>query len=67
MRVTSKGCPKCNGDVYIEGSKLEDNTYDIYCLQCGSRDFPSELGLLAHTIQKLRRKYSNWTGQQPRL
>jgi len=65
MRISSKGCPKCNGDVYTELIKLEDNTYEIYCIQCGSRDFPDELGLLAHTIQKLRKRYDNWTGHPP--
>ena len=63
MIVSSNGCPKCNGDVYTEGSKLEDNTYDVYCIQCGYRDFPNELGLLAHTIYKLRVRYGKWTGR----
>jgi predicted nucleic-acid-binding Zn-ribbon protein len=62
MRIAEKGCPKCDGDVYAQGEKLEDNTYDVYCIQCGYRNFPDELGLLAATIQKLKRKYSNWDG-----
>ena len=65
MIVSKKGCPKCDGSVFVGEELLEDRTYDVFCIVCGSRDFPTEIGILANTLQKLKRKYAPWTGQRP--
>ncbi len=65
MIVSQKGCPKCDGSVYVGEEILEDKSYDVFCIVCGSRDFPTEIGLLANTLQKIKRKYALWTGRLP--
>ena len=52
MIVSKKGCPKCDGSVFVGEELLEDRTYDVFCIVCGSRDFPTEIGILANTLQK---------------
>jgi|TARA_R100000750_G_scaffold58010_1_gene45455 predicted nucleic-acid-binding Zn-ribbon protein len=56
MRVAAKVCLKCGGDAYISDEQLPDGIYEMYCLQCGSRDFPDEVALVANTLRKLRKK-----------
>lgn len=38
-----KSCNRCvDGDVTVDKYKnKEDGTYDLYCVQCGNRNFPS--------------------------
>ncbi len=38
-----KGCPKCHGDLYLEGNELEDQ--EMCCVQCGFRKFVTPLAL----------------------
>ena len=36
-----KGCPKCQGDLYLEANELEDQ--EMYCVQCGFRKYVTPL------------------------
>ena len=62
MKVATKGCPKCNGDIYLSYDD-SDGFHEVYCMVCGCRDFPDEVGKLAFTLKKLKEKYRLWTGQ----
>jgi len=62
MMVALKVCLKCGGDAYLSNERLEDGIYEIYCLQCGSRDFPDDIALAANTLRNLRKKSLKWIG-----
>ena len=62
MIVAQKVCLKCGGDAYISDERLPNGIYEIYCLQCGSRDFPDDVALAANTLRLLRRKSQQWIG-----
>jgi len=64
MRVAENVCLKCGGDVYISDERLPDGIYELYCLQCGSRDFPDDVALAANTLRNLRRKSHKWIGSR---
>ncbi len=64
MRVAGNACLKCKGDAYISDERLPDGIYEIYCLQCGSRDFPDDVALVAETLRKLRKRSRIWIGSK---
>ena len=64
MRVAEKVCLKCGGDAYLADELLSDGTYEVYCLSCGSRDFPEDVALAANTLRLLRRKSRQWIGSK---
>ena len=64
MRIAEKACLKCGGDAYISDERLPDGIYELYCLQCGSRDFPDDVALAAETLRKLRRQSHTWIGSK---
>ena len=47
------GCHKCGGDVLLDSYRNEeDGSYDLFCFQCGNRDFP-KASTLATIYKKL--------------
>jgi hypothetical protein len=44
------------GRIQLDPNILPDNTYEIYCLNCGNRTFPSEFVIMVNVLQKLKSK-----------
>lgn len=32
-----KSCPRCSGDIILDSDINSDNSYDLFCVQCGTR------------------------------
>ena len=53
--IQESRCPKCSGMIAIDIELLPDNTYELYCLMCGNRIFPTELVVIANMLFKLNK------------
>ena len=42
------------GVIQVDYDKLPDNTYELYCLICGNRSFPTELLVTVNLLITLR-------------
>ena len=43
------------GVIQVDYEKLPDNTYEIYCMNCGNRSFPTELVVTVNMLIALKR------------
>jgi hypothetical protein len=49
-------CPKCNGSILLDSDIMPDNTYELYCLNCGNRVFSTELIIMINILVKLSKQ-----------
>ena len=54
--LAKHSCTKCEGRIQVDPDILPDNTYEVYCLNCGNRSFPSELVIAVNLLFKLKSK-----------
>jgi len=45
--------------IAVDSELLPDNTYELYCLMCGNRTFPTELVVIANMFLKLNKTKNN--------
>ena len=57
--IQNSKCPKCSGKIDVDSELLPDNTYELYCLMCGNRTFPTELVVIANMFFKLNKTKNN--------
>ena len=43
------------GVIQVDYERLPDNTYELYCLNCGNRLFPTELVVTVNMLIKLKK------------
>ena len=46
-----KGCPRCHGDLALDNNEMDD--VEVYCLQCGFRDFRQASAFQAAATRKV--------------
>ena len=54
--LVKQKCPKCSGSILLDFDIMPDNTYELYCLNCGNRVFSTELVIMANILFKLNKQ-----------
>ena len=54
--IVKQKCPKCSGSISLDADIMPDNTYELYCLNCGNRVFSTELVIMANILHKLNKQ-----------
>ena len=50
-----KSCKKCGGDVTLDSYENEDESYDLYCIQCGNRRDFFDANIMATLYKRLEK------------